>query len=196
MSMVDLLIDPEGDNLPEQQLQEKRIHHLMAMTRMQQAHDVVEPWDAEATAMAAMPREEKEAGNNPATDARNITVAESASNRIMEPFAWQREAEDNQCPNLKELCREGYVADKIFHKILEHPEDHKSFEVQNGLIDYAPNLEIRTRCIPHSKFWGRKITKLVLDQVHRTVGHMGPSITEKYADMVKMGTSLLMPTPQ
>ena len=84
-------------------------------------------------------------------------------------------------PKPEELCQEGYAADKIFRKILEHPKDHKSFEVQNGLIDYTPNSEIQMRCIPHSEFQGRKITELVLDQVHRTVGHMGPSITKKYA---------------
>jgi hypothetical protein len=32
LSTMDLLIDPEGDNLPEERLCEKRIHHLMAMT--------------------------------------------------------------------------------------------------------------------------------------------------------------------
>jgi len=181
MSMVDLLIDPEGDDLPEQRLQEKKIHYLMAMTRAQQARDVVEPRDAEATAMATTPREETEAGTNPATNARNITVADSASNGTTAPFVWQREADGDQRPSLEELCREGYESDKTFRKILEHPKDHKSFEVKNGLIDYSPNPEIRTRCIPHSEFRGRKITELVIDQVHRTVGHMGTSITEKYA---------------
>jgi hypothetical protein len=43
LSTVDLLIDPEGDDLPEERLREKRVHHLLAMTRAQQACDIVEP---------------------------------------------------------------------------------------------------------------------------------------------------------
>ena len=62
-----------------------------------------------------------------------------------------------------------------------HPKDHKSFEVKNGLIYHSANSETWKLCIPHSEFRGRKITKLVIDQVHRTVGHMGTCITENYA---------------
>jgi hypothetical protein len=32
LSTMDLLIDPEGDDLPEERLCEKKIHHLTAMT--------------------------------------------------------------------------------------------------------------------------------------------------------------------
>lgn len=46
---------------------------------------------------------------------------------------------------------------------------------------HSPNSEIRSLCIPHSEFRGRRITELVIDQVHRIVGHMGPRITETYA---------------
>jgi hypothetical protein len=69
----------------------------------------------------------------------------------------------------------------MFRKILEHPEHHKNFEINNDLIYYLPNSKIWALCIPHSEFWGRRVTELVLDQVHRIVGHMGPSITKNYA---------------
>ena len=62
-----------------------------------------------------------------------------------------------------------------------HPKDHKSFEVKNSLIYHSANSETQKLCIPHSKFQGRKITELVIDQVHQTVGHMGTCITENYA---------------
>src|SRR5271154_5902684 len=84
-------------------------------------------------------------------------------------------------PRLRKLCWDGYMSDKTFRKILEHPENHKLFEVTNDLIYYLPNLEIWALCIPHSEFRGRRVTELVIDQVHRTVGHMGPSITNNYA---------------
>src|SRR5271156_303445 len=40
MSTADLLLDLEGDDLPESRLLEKKIHHLTAMTRAQQVRDV------------------------------------------------------------------------------------------------------------------------------------------------------------
>lgn len=88
----------------------------MAMMRTQQAHDVVEPQDTEAIAMATTPREEMEAGNNPATDARNIMVAESVSNAITEPFVWQREAEGDQRPSLRNCVEKAMRLTKYFAK--------------------------------------------------------------------------------
>jgi hypothetical protein len=125
--------------------------------------------------------EAPQSGNNPAATRCDITVADSASNIPTTPFTWQREVEGKHCPNLKKLCQNDYTFDKMFQKILEHPEDHKSFEVKDGLIYYLPKSEIRTLCIPHSEFRGRKVTELVIDQVHRIVGHMGSSITGNYA---------------
>jgi hypothetical protein len=55
---VDLMIDPKGEDLPEAQLNEKVIHHLVAMTHAQQARDAIEPQDAEAAAMVNPPRDE------------------------------------------------------------------------------------------------------------------------------------------
>ena len=181
LSTVDLLIDPEGEDLPEARLNEKVIHHLVAMTRAQQARDAIEPRDAEAAAMVNPPRDEPVVVHNAVAPRSDITVAESASNPITAPFEWQNTVEGEHRPNLEKLCRDGYTSDRTFCKILEHPEHHKNFEVDNDLIYYLPNSEIRALCIPHSKFRGRRITELVLDQVHRTVGHMGPSITKNYA---------------
>ena len=117
----------------------------------------------------------KSMGNN------NLTVTLSATKENAAPFTWQSNTGDKNRPNLEKLCRKAYTSDKIFKKILTHPKDHKSFEVKNGLIYHSANSETQRLCIPHSEFWGRKITKLVIDQVHQTVGHMGTHITENYA---------------
>jgi hypothetical protein len=130
--------------------------------------------------MANPSGEAPQSGNNPAAMRHHITVTDSASTVPIVPFTWQCEVEGEHRPNLKKLCHDGYMSDKMFRKILEHPEDHKSFEVKNGLIYYSPNSEIRMLCILHSKFRGRKVTELVIDQVHRIVGHMGSSITGNY----------------
>jgi hypothetical protein len=48
LSTMDLMIDPEGEDLPEARLNEKVIHHLVAMTCVQQARNAIEPQDTKA----------------------------------------------------------------------------------------------------------------------------------------------------
>ena len=110
----------------------------------------------------------------------NLTVTTSAATEPPRPFQWQREIGDEQRPDLETLCRDGYTSDKVFRKILDNPDDHKLFNVADGLIYYSPNAEIRTLCIPRAEFRGRRVTELVIDQTHRIVGHMGPRITNHY----------------
>ena len=130
--------------------------------------------------MVTPPREDPATGNYPVAAENDTTVANSAASGTPAPFTWQRQVDGERRPNLERLCREGYTSDKTFRKILEHPGGHKSFEVNDGIVHYTPNPDKRALCIPHSKFRGRKLTELVLDQVHRVIGHMGMHITASY----------------
>ena len=185
LSTVDLLIDPEGDDLPEQCLQEKKIHHLMAMTHAHIACDTAEPRDMEAAALIPLPREEPAAESTAEVRTtlgnEDLTVANSNASSPPAPFVWQGEIEGEKCLTLEKLCRDSYTSDKILQTIMDRPGDHKLFEVKDGLIHYLPDSETRATCIPHAKFWGRKVTELVIDQVHRIVTHMGPCIMTNYA---------------
>jgi hypothetical protein len=58
-------------------------------------------------------------GDNLITTERNITVANSASNKQTAPFTWQQVVEGKQRPNLEKLCQSGYTFDKMFRKILK-----------------------------------------------------------------------------
>src|SRR5271170_1824094 len=60
-------------------------------------------------------------------------------------------------------------------------EDHKLFHVENGIIYFKSTPEVKVVCIPHTKYRGRALRELVLDQVHRTVGHMAACATDSYA---------------
>ena len=114
-------------------------------------------------------------------EAGGLTVAKSKAGSEPAPFKWEPEIGGENRPDLEKLCREGYASDQTFRKILQNPKDHKSFEVDRKIIYYSANSGNWTMCIPHSEFRGRRLTKLVIDQIHRTVGHMGPHITENYA---------------
>ena len=141
---------------------------MAAITRANVLHKVEKPRQKEADAMIP-PQQEEPAMNTNARAIRNdedLTVTSSASKEQPVPFIWQTRMDGESRPSLEKLCQKAYPDDRIFKKILRHPKDHKSFEVKDGLIHYSTDEETRKLCIPHSEFRGRKLTKLVIDQVH------------------------------
>jgi len=166
---VDLLLDPEGDDLPEQRLKERDILQIAVLTRAQRLRESTEPRHEEAEAMRPLPiqdapQEEPQIPRR--AKANNLTVATSMAKEPPVPFIWQPEIGGESYPNLETLCRDMYKSDKMFRKILHKPEDHKLFRVVDRLIYYLGKSETRTLCIPRSEFRGRRLTELVIDQVH------------------------------
>ena len=169
LSTVDLLLDPEGDDLPEQRLKERDILQIAVLTRAQRLRESTEPRHEEAEAMRPLPiqdapQEEPQIPRR--AKANNLTVATSMAKEPPVPFIWQPEIGGESYPNLETLCRDAYKSDKTFRKILHKPEDHKLFRVVDRLIYYLGKSETRTLCIPRSEFRGRRLTELVIDQVH------------------------------
>src|SRR5271156_7103272 len=76
--------------------------------------------------------------------------------------------------------RAGYTEDALFKKVLERPKHHGSFKILNGTILATNEKGKQVTCIPRALFKGRKLTELVIDHGHRTVGHMGSRITSGY----------------
>jgi hypothetical protein len=168
LSTVDLLLDKDGDNLTEQRLAEREMFHMAAVTHAKAICEVEEPHILEANAMVPPQQEEPVTDSNAETRTNddNLTVASSTAKELPVPFIWQNNIDGESRPNLEKLCRKAYLSDRIFKKILSHLKDHKSFEVRNGLIRYSADAETRRLCIPHSEFQGRRLTELVIDQVH------------------------------
>lgn len=168
LSMVDLLLDPEGDDLPAERLQERNILNLAAMTRAQHMREVVEPRVSEARDLVP-PQQGGEPESDPPdenTTDKELTIATSIATEPPVPFTWQDPIRSENRPDLEKICRESYSADKLFNKILQRPEDHKSFVAKNGLIHYLLDAETHPLCIPKSQFRGRKTIELVIDQAH------------------------------
>ena len=173
LSTVDLQLDKEGDDLPEQRLKEREFFHLAVLQRAGRLRDTVEPRETEASQLRLQQNETSvEPSDAVAVDNSDITIATSATQRPVVPFTWQPDVGDESRPDLEQLCKKAFPSDKFFQKILQRPKDHKSFSVEDGVIYYTATPETKALCIPHAKFRGRALTELVLDQVHRTVGHM------------------------
>ena len=167
LSTVDILLDTEGDDLTEQRIVEQRKYNLAVMHAAKERRNT--------TRHLPLSHPSKP------TEAHNLTVATSAMDAAPLPFVWKPEAGSESRPNLEQLCRKAYATDRVFGKILQNPAEHKTFKLKDGLIYLTVTVDTRALCIPHAEVRGRSLRELVIDQIHRTVGHMGPRITTNYA---------------
>ena len=93
------------------------------------------------------------------------------------PFTWGNE--DNR-PNIEQICHDAYATDKFFSKIWDQPTNYETFVVNSRLIYCSIDAETRVLCIPDAEFWGRKAIELAIDQAHRVINHLGTRKTESY----------------
>jgi phage pi2 protein 07 len=142
--------------------------HMAAVTRAKAICEVKQPHIKEANKMIPPQQEEPATNSNIETHTNDddLTVSSSIVIEPPVPFVWQNNIDGENHPSLEKLCQKAYLSDQIFKKILSNPKDHKSFKVKNGLIHYSEDAETQRLCIPHSKFQGRRLTELVINQVH------------------------------
>ena len=76
--------------------------------------------------------------------------------------------------------RAGYVGDALFSKIRENPDQFNRFRWNDGLLymDRADTLPVL--CIPQTMHKSRKLTEMIIDQAHQTIGHAGSERTSRY----------------
>ena len=84
--------------------------------------------------------------------------------------------------DLEQLARNNYVHDKVLRKVAEHPEEHRAFQVADGLIWYVRSDRQGTDvlCIPRTRVQGRALTEIILDEAHQAIGHLGARRTAGY----------------
>ena len=79
-----------------------------------------------------------------------------------------------------ESVRAGYTEDPLFAKVKENSERFNRFQWQDDLL-YLDRVEgLPVLCIPRAKHGSRKLTEMVIDQAHQTIGHAGNERTNKY----------------
>ena len=79
-----------------------------------------------------------------------------------------------------ESVRAGYANDPLFSKIRENPDQFNQFRWVDELLymDRADALSVL--CIPRTVHKTRRLTEIIIDQAHRTIGHAGNERTNKY----------------
>jgi hypothetical protein len=80
----------------------------------------------------------------------------------------------------KAIC-EGYDKNPLFKKVLADPEAHPSFSIKDSLIWSKNRYGCDVICIPHELFLrGRIITEVIIDHMHKTIGHFSQFKTSEY----------------
>lgn len=150
---ADQRLDPEGEDLP---------YGLNPQLRSMQ---VEEP--PESIPRPTSPREEL---LNP------ITLGESQDPETGTSLPQVMTAADG----FLESVRAGYARDALFAKIREHPDQFTRFQQHDGLLYLERTDGLPVLCIPRAMHKARKLTEIIIDQAHRTIGHAGGERTNKY----------------
>jgi hypothetical protein len=82
---------------------------------------------------------------------------------------------------LVEAIRAGTPRDALLSKILKCQPIFPIFTTENGLV-FLPHRDRQTSalCIPDAKIKKRRVTELILDHCHQTVGHLGMQKSMEY----------------
>ena len=149
---ADLQLDPEGDDLP---------YGLTPQTRALRTQETPKP-----TPRPTSPLE----GSPELIMLGSIRLEDGSSlGQVM-----------NTMEGFLEGVREGYASDTLLSKIRDNPDQFSRFRISDGLLymDRADALPVL--CIPRTMHGSRKLTEIIIDQAHRTIGHAGTERTNKY----------------
>jgi hypothetical protein len=83
-------------------------------------------------------------------------------------------------PDFFTNIRGGYAKDPVFRKILDDPSQFANFKIEDGLIYLNRGFEGWVLCVPRSLVGGHRFTELIIEQGHKTIGHLGGRKTASY----------------
>jgi len=183
---ADRLIDPEGEDLPlerVQEIRERRVEiNAMRAMKTRHAHKLREAYEARDEVADQLKRadqtpeprarEEPVDGSRPEPTLERIIGLPPNRNAI--PLLGEDEGADNR---LLRAIRKSYNQDSLTEMVLKNPENHRqSFKVKDGLI-WTKNIKNEyTICVPSNK----DIIVDILTQAHKIVGHYGDQRTCEY----------------
>src|SRR6202453_2185452 len=172
---ADIRLDPASEDLTELQLLEldnlKHMSQFLARRIRDRNEDRVFKAEqmAEASRIANIP--------DPVIDDEggDLTVADALQNG---PSLRKVVFGDK---TFTEAVKDSYKSDTTFTKVINNPGHYPIFRVIDGLIHTKNRLGDDCVCIPRSLLKGkRSLPKIVIDQAHDTLGHLGAQKTSEY----------------
>lgn len=173
---IDSRLDPDGDELPTGLLAEVTARSAAMRLRKRTPVTAVEPRDAELEALHrfAPTNEQPVATVTPDTAVPEMNVWEAGTHT--QPLIVTELG-----TKFSNVIREGYIQDPLLSKILTKPDDHPRFKIdQHGLIRTQNAIGDAVICIPNALFKGRRVTEIIIDNAHRTIGHHQLRKTSQY----------------
>jgi hypothetical protein len=76
--------------------------------------------------------------------------------------------------------QENSAADRLLVKIIASPNEFPDFSVAKGNVYTTNSFGREVLCIPEGLFKGRRVTEIIIDHGHNTIGHLGTRKTVKY----------------
>ncbi|TFY73752.1 hypothetical protein EWM64_g10260, partial [Hericium alpestre] len=167
---IDILLDPEGEDLSPAQITEIRAMQLCP----QELREQVPPRDTEAADLdcractSPLPTSASQATVNDPHVVTALTDGPPLCERVEGNSDWTS------------LIKDRYTNDLFFGKVLSNMDSHPSFTLQDGLIWSKTRTGSEVLCIPEAVLNGRSIREIILDTAHTTIGHFGMQKTSEY----------------
>jgi Integrase zinc binding domain len=169
---ADARLDPGGELLPTDRYMELKTAVTRQSSRLTEKKEgrIIESKEMNDSAQQALPDE-----TLPSRDNNNIAVTAGSSDGTT-----LRTKVKGSMDLPKILC-DTYHKDTMFSTIMAHPDAHKKFGIQDGLIWTKNQLRRDIVCMPWNVFHGgRRMVKIIIDHAHQTVGHYSQLKTLNY----------------
>lgn len=170
---ADSRLDPNFEDLPEVRVRELA-SSSPALLLARRVRDRDEDRVMEADAMHA-------AGPAPAVVADEIVGEDPTVGDALQAGPPLGEMVFQDVSFLRDV-RRGYQDDRLYNKVLEHPERYRTFRMDDGLIYTKNRLGGEVVCIPRALLKGhRSLPEVVITHAHSILGHLGEQKTSEYA---------------
>ncbi|KIK14683.1 hypothetical protein PISMIDRAFT_17126 [Pisolithus microcarpus 441] len=168
---ADIRLDPEGDDLPIDRLREL---HLAAMRdEMPKIREPVEERRVETDVLREHAEQRREEPTcTPMSEDPTLLDSAGDPQTLVTHFQGER--------GFLNCVRQGYPTDPVLAKVILHPDHHKGFDVEDGLVYLKATTGDRVLCLPRVDWRNDRLTVQVIEHAHKTLSHFGALCTGDY----------------
>ncbi|KAL1940906.1 hypothetical protein VTO73DRAFT_7542 [Trametes versicolor] len=167
MVNADLRLDPAMDYLVN--VRRDEVLREVENVALRAIREVVEDREREAAALSSA-----HVPGPPPAGGPTVTVADAMQSgpplsRIVGDTA-----------GFERAIKAAYTDDKTFSKVLANIAAYPTFSLKGGLLYVANRFGDTVLCIPHGLLQKRRLTGILVEHGHTTIGHMGAQKTAEY----------------
>jgi hypothetical protein len=169
---VDVILDPEGDDLPNGRVEEFRAARAKSGRRKRALREATEERVREAQDLAATTAKKEE----PSQMFLEGDLSLKEALLTTKPTAPLIEGTSG----LLDSVRKGYEDDPLFSKILAEPGSFRGFANKDGILISRNYLGEEVVCVPRTMHGKRSLPEIIIEGCHLILGHFGARKTIEY----------------